>query len=138
VLLLIQATLSYATLSGADLSQANLSQAIVEKEQLAQATYLAGATLPDRSIYPSQSYPFPIMSSRNYHQEHKKRTNGKESHKETCGASFFFSNTSRGMFLGDHSAISSWKYLDGSIFAKTAVGQQGTSHGTTHSSGGTK
>lgn len=56
---LTAATLTAATLSLADLSSANLSYAIVEKEQLAQASYLAGATLPDRSIYPSQSYPIP-------------------------------------------------------------------------------
>jgi uncharacterized protein YjbI with pentapeptide repeats len=53
------ADLTNANLQGADLEEANLTNARVTKEQLAQALTLKGATLPDGSIYPSQSYPIP-------------------------------------------------------------------------------
>jgi uncharacterized protein YjbI with pentapeptide repeats len=46
-------------LRGADLRGANLQKASIHTEQLATAKYLKGATLPDGSRYPSESYPIP-------------------------------------------------------------------------------
>ncbi len=53
------ADLSYTNLSDADLRGANLRTVYVTPEQLTYAKSLRGATLPDGSMYPSQSYPLP-------------------------------------------------------------------------------
>jgi uncharacterized protein YjbI with pentapeptide repeats len=53
------ANLSDANLHGTDLHEVQMQKAIVTSRQLARASILEYAILPDGSEYPSDSYPIP-------------------------------------------------------------------------------